>query len=210
MAVAAGTAAAQTSPFKLTDTTDDYLHGVFGQDFEWSQLSGPNGEVLYQPDGKVLEDRWVQEFDLDRDGKPEVLLIEANAAVGANPVLVELAQDEAGNWAAESASRGPSIGIGFRWMNPLEGSVDVDGDGVDEIAIMTTPHIGGPVVIYRWTDGELVPIQRLDVPRHLSNHRYGDPVQQGSKFGRDEQGRLFAELRLRNDWRETERIYFGL
>jgi hypothetical protein len=61
------------------------------------------------------------------------------------------------------------IGAPNRWLNPV-GVADLDGDGVAEIAAVTTPHIGGVLRIYRRTGEVLAEVTSL---AGFSNHEYG-------------------------------------
>ena len=42
------------------------------------------------------------------------------------------------------------IGAANRWLNPLDGAVDLDGDGSREIAVIETPHIRPTLRIHQW------------------------------------------------------------
>ena len=63
----------------------------------------------------------------------------------------------------------PAIGRPNRWLNPV-GVADFDGDGENEAAVVTTPHIGGTLKLYS-LDGESL---REDHSRYgFSNHVLG-------------------------------------
>lgn len=66
-------------------------------------------------------------------------------------------------------ARSAPIGTPNRWLNPV-GIADLDGDGVAEIAAVTTPHIGGVLRIYRRIGELLVEVDSL---AGFSNHVFG-------------------------------------
>ena len=106
---------------------------------------------------------------MDGDGEPEVLTIVTNPALGGGVWLWQ--QD--GNVRARSDFHG----LSNRWLNPLLGSADVDGDGRQEIAVIRTPHIGGVLQVLSERQGRLVPLHVWSGlrSRGVSNHIYGDP-----------------------------------
>ncbi len=61
------------------------------------------------------------------------------------------------------------IGTPNRWLNPV-GVADLDGDGVAEVAAVTTPHIGGVLRVYRRSGERLIEFDSL---AGFSNHVYG-------------------------------------
>jgi len=117
---------------------------------------------------RVYEDRVPRLVDLDQDGRDEIVLIEADTLRGAALVVlgVELSPD--GPRLVERA-RSPFVGSSFRWLNPV-GAADFDGDGHLDLASVTTPHIGGVLLLHHYRPPDLLPFARaLDV----SNHRMG-------------------------------------
>ena len=121
------------------------------------------------PFDRVFEDRVPRLFDLDGDGRDEIIVVEADTLRGAalvvfglrNGVLVELA-------------RGPYAGSAFRWLNPV-GVADFDGDGRWDLASVTTPHIGGVLTLHHYRPPHLEPYARI---AEVSNHRIGELEQQ--------------------------------
>jgi hypothetical protein len=129
-------------------------------------LDGPWREVAYElPLHRVFEDRVPRLVDLDQDGQDEILLIEADALRGASLVVLKVSPDQQlVEWA-----RGPYAGSTFRWLNPA-GVADFDGDGQLDIASVTTPHIGGTLILHHVQPPHLLPFAKtMDV----SNHRMG-------------------------------------
>jgi hypothetical protein len=61
------------------------------------------------------------------------------------------------------------IGAGHRWLNPI-GVADFIGDGLREVALVRTPHIGGLLILYRPV-GEY--LERIMAAPGFSNHAIG-------------------------------------
>lgn len=124
--------------------------------------------ALALPLNRVYEDRVPRIVDLDRDGREEILLIEADALRGASLVVLGIDHTPEGPRLVERA-RGPFAGSTFRWLNPV-GVADFDGDGQLDVASVVTPHIGGVLQLLHYRPPVLAPFARaLDV----SNHRMG-------------------------------------
>lgn len=127
----------------LAGATDRYGHGAFGDEIEAGRLvvldvSGAElrvaGEVCL--DGTVIEGLAPM---VASDG-PEIHVTESDRDGGARQVAY--ATD------GSRVAAGPPIGRGFRWKHQL--CVAPFGpDGVPEIAVVRTPHIGGTAEFYR-------------------------------------------------------------
>ncbi|MDX8348297.1 VCBS repeat-containing protein [Cognatiyoonia sp. IB215446] len=158
--------------------TDRYAHGVLGDAIEWSQLRitsegrvGLGGlelpiprrvvrEVTLGPD-RVFEDIAPRLADIDGDGSPEVIVVEAQVDTGAQLAIY----DETGKIAAT-----PHIGTRNRWLAPI-GAADLDGDGFVEIAYIDRPHLAKTLRVWRYKDGDFTEIAAAS---GLSNHRIGE------------------------------------
>ncbi|WP_291010344.1 VCBS repeat-containing protein [Hydrogenophaga sp.] len=160
----------------LGSPTRRYPHGALGSPVHagsvHAQVTSSSGAwhivELVLPLNRVYEDRVPRIVDLDRDGREEILLIEADALRGASLVVLGLDRTQDQPRLVERA-RGPSAGSTFRWLNPV-GVADFDGDGQLDLATVTTPHIGGVLQLLHFRPPALVPFARmLDV----SNHRMG-------------------------------------
>jgi hypothetical protein len=160
----------------LGSPTRRYPHGALGSPVHagsvHAQVKARSGGwqivELTLPLNRVYEDRVPRIVDLDRDGREEILLIEADALRGASLVVLSIdpAQDKP---RLIELARGPYAGSTFRWLNPV-GVADFDGDGQLDLATVTTPHIGGVLQLLHFRPPALVPFARaLDV----SNHRMG-------------------------------------
>lgn len=152
----------------LADPTDRYRHGALGDVIEASTLKIrlTNGTELRHPlgDDSVFEDLEPRLADLDGDGRDEVLVVRSTPLAGAALAVFGVR----GGRLVKLAEAAP-IGRGNRWLNPV-GVADLDGDGVPEIAVVLTPHIGGTLVVYRYTGQALVERARLS---GFSNHVLG-------------------------------------
>jgi hypothetical protein len=152
----------------FTDPTDRYRHGALGDVIEASTLKVrlTNGTELRHPlvDDSVFEDLEPRLADLDRDGRDEVLVVRSTPLAGAALAVFGVR----GGRLVKLAEAAP-IGRGNRWLNPV-GMADLDGDGVPEIAVVLTPHIGGTLVVYHYTGQALIERARLS---GFSNHVLG-------------------------------------
>ncbi len=168
----AGTTAARASgrivAAWFAEPVTSYGHNVLGELPEAKTVRARlrSGEVLgYRLSGNaVFEDVTVRLADLDGDGTPELLVIKSRPGVGSSLLVLRLASGRLEQW-VETAP----IGTHFRWLNPI-GAADLDGDGGVEVALVTTPHIGGVLRIYRLRNDALVEIAQA---AGFSNHALG-------------------------------------
>lgn len=128
---------------------------------------------------RVFEDLTPRLLDLNDDGEDEVVLVESDAAVGAAMVVLAVRKREANgeletNFHIQEVARGPSMGLPFRWLNPV-GAADFDNDGRLDLAAIHTPHIGGVLTLYHYRPPYLKAFASLT---DVSNHRMGSVEQQ--------------------------------
>ena len=171
----------------LANPTKRYQHGVFGQTFEYGTLMtiDEKGSALQPynlPYEQVFEDRKVRVTDLDDDGRKEVIVVVTDRDRGASVALYAFEEGTD----TESASVYPMaqstfIGVSNRWLNPLDGAVDLDGDGSREIAVIETPHIRPTLRIHQWNGSKLDEIARIPLSGH-SNHVMGSMDLAGALF----------------------------
>lgn len=152
----------------LTGPTSRYRHGVLGDAIEASGLrvrskSGSVFDVKLPPDS-VFEDIAPRLYDIDGDGRDEVLIVRSYVDAGAALAVFGL-RDRKLALVAETAP----IGQPNRWLNPV-GVADFDGDGRPEIALVKTPHIGGVLELYKLDGGTLTMAHSA---RGFSNHFIG-------------------------------------
>lgn len=152
----------------LAEPTARYAHGVLGDAIEAGALvvETRGGERLVHrvQERFVFEDLTPRLADLDGDGRDEVIVVRADARLGAALVVYGI-EDGA---LVEEAATDP-IGRANRWLNPV-GVADLDGDGAMEVAYVETPHIGGILRVFTWRDGGLV---FRDALAGVSNHALG-------------------------------------
>lgn len=143
-----------------------YGHNALGEGHEWGALRGSSIGIPYLhvlPDDLVFEDLKPQITDLNRDGQPEALVVEASLTKGARLAL----WDQTGRLAA-----GPFIGQKNRWLAVI-GAADFDGDGVTEVAYVETPHIAPVLKLVHLSGDSFVTIAEV---KGLTNHRFGADV----------------------------------
>jgi hypothetical protein len=143
----------------LSEPTEQYPHGVLGDDFEarsisltslYPEFSSRTIEVQ-QP--LVIEGRSAIWVDVDKDGEDEIVVTASEAQQGARLLLFS----EDGALLAESTP----IGQGFRWQHQI--AVGPFGpQGEIEIVSVRTPHIGGEVKYYRWEGDRLILVANID------------------------------------------------
>ncbi len=122
---------------------------------------------------EVFEDLAPRLVRLTADAQTELLVIVSARGSGSRLALVGLRGAR-----LEIVAQSAPIGIPNRWLNPV-GVADLDGDGVAEIAAVTTPHIGGVLRVYRRSGDRLVEVDSL---AGFSNHVYGSEELGLSKF----------------------------
>jgi len=132
----------------LSDPSDQYQHGVLGDDLEATSVTFVqlSDQPVVISKFSVAQD-WVIESirpiwsDWDGDGEREIVLTLSNSSNGAKLVLY----DENGINLAESLP----IGKGFRWRHAL--AISAFGEEGQRLLVdVQTPHIGGIVSFYRW------------------------------------------------------------
>ncbi len=131
----------------LSDPTDEYPHGILGDDIEAATVTViDNGSELTidAPDGTVFEMIKPMWADIDGDGEYELLMTASNGSEGARMIAYEST--------GEIAATSDPIGRGSRWLNQL--AVAPTGPlGETEIIEVRTPHIGGIVRWYQLANG---------------------------------------------------------
>lgn len=130
----------------LAGATRRYGHGVLGDAIEAGELRvrTAGGQTLRYvlPDEFVFEDLDPRLADVDGDGRDEILLVRSHRAYGAAAVLLGIREGK-----LEIVAEADPIGRANRWLNPV-GVADFDGDGVNEVAVVETPHIGGQIILF--------------------------------------------------------------
>lgn len=145
-----------------------YGHFAAGRPHEYARLSATTDSgrrlTLELAADEVFEDVAPRRVQLEKSGPHRLLAIVSRRGDGARLALIG-AQNDRLQIVAESSP----IGTPMRWLNPVA-VADLDGDGQAEIAVVTTPHIGGTLRVYRLAEASLVESAALD---GFSNHLYG-------------------------------------
>lgn len=175
----------------LARPTMRYGHAILGDGIEAGSLvaitsCGHRMEFVLDED-LVFEDRKARIVDLEGDHYDEIVVVEASLHHGA--ALAVYAPKGATCTKAgglKRVARTPFIGTAHRWLNPA-GIADYDGDGLKEIAIVVTPHIGGTLQFWSLSEGRLV----LKGEKYgFSNHAIGSREQELSATVVGEKGSI--------------------
>ncbi len=183
--MAEGPAAFHPWPLRATlgGPTDRYPHNVlgsipgFGELFVEAEICRDCPEPrrvahLTLPEFRVFEDVAPRFWDVTGDGRPEIVLVESDAQLGARLTVWALRPRgaQAGHLIRRLAAT-EFIGTRFRWLAPV-GVADFTGDGQLEIAYVETPHLGRTLRLVRRQSDRLIEIASH---RGVTNHRIGDP-----------------------------------
>ena len=180
--------------------TTRYTHAILGDDIEAGALhvedSRGRNFKLVLPKSEVFEDRAPRIADLDGDGSNEVITIRSSVTKGASVTIYGLK----GNALIELATTG-FIGRANRWLN-IAAVAPLLGTRANQIAFVSTPHIGGTLHVVRYIDGKLISLGSV---RDFSNHVIGSREMRLSAIA-DVDGNKTADLILPSADRKTLRI----
>ena len=153
---------------RYADPVERYGHFALGRPHEYARVvarTDAGRDVLLElPTDEVFEDLAPRLVRLTADAQPELLAVVSLRGSGSLLAMIALRSGR-----LEIVARSAPIGTPNRWLNPV-GAADLDGDGVAEIAAVTTPHIGGVLRLYQRRGDRLVEMASLS---GLSNHIYG-------------------------------------
>ncbi len=137
----------------LTKPTSRYQHGVLGDAIEAAGITlittTPSPQIIRTieiPSPWVIEGIAPIWMDLNGDSERELIVTLSSHTDGGKIVVYH----EDGTIAAE----GPGIGRGFRWRNQMA-VARYGPNGEIELSAVKTPHIGGTVEFFRWTENRL-------------------------------------------------------
>lgn len=175
----------------LTGATTRYDHGALGDGVEAAGLTLIDTVDGLTVVGQVALDRAVIEGIAPLAGLGGLIVTETDGERGARVVLYE---------GGDRAATGPAVGQGYRWRHQLA-VAPFAPDGVAELAVVKTPHIGGTVEFYRRAGDRLRMTASLpDASTHAYQSRNLDGAVAGDLDG---DGRI--ELLLPDDARERLR-----
>ena len=157
----------------LSCGTDRYAHAVLGDAIEAACLivEDEAGAVvqLDLPNHQVFEDLIPRIADVNSDGQNDVVLVRSGSRTGAALTVYSLTYAGTDTQLTELDAT-PAIGTANRWLAPV-GVADFNNDGVQDIAYVQTPHIGGILRVWSIMDGDFKEIMQS---RGYSNHSIGD------------------------------------
>ena len=152
----------------LSAPTTRYRHGVLGDAIEAGALTVETSDGLHLtltlPQSAVFEDRHARLADIGGDGRDEIIVVKSTQSDGAALIIAGVR-----GGALKILAEADPIGLPNRWLNPI-GMGDFDGDGVNELAYVETPHIGGTLRIVQWRGDKLVQTHEA---KGFSNHAIG-------------------------------------
>lgn len=148
--------------------TDRYGHFALGRPHEYARVAittDSGRRIEWElPDNQVFEDLAPRLVRMAPGEPVELLTIVSRRQDGARLVLLRLDGDR-----LDISAQAPPVGTPMRWLNPV-GVADLDGDGRSEVAMVSTPHIGGILRVFRREGRQLVEVASL---AGFSNHVYG-------------------------------------
>lgn len=146
--------------------TRRYPHGVLGDEFEAGSLVARTADgQTYKadlPSNEVFEDLTPRLADLDGDGRTEIVTVVSDEKAGARLSIWGIVDDMLVERAA-----GEPIGRANRWLNPLPVRDDAP------VMAVITPHLGGPLLQWRFENEALSDPLRLGGETLFSNHTIG-------------------------------------
>lgn len=153
---------------RYLDPVMRYGHFALGRPHEYAAVAATmaSGRVLELrlPEDEVFEDLAPRLVRLAPGEPLEMLVIVSRRHDGARLVLIRQRGE-----GLEISAQTLAVGTPMRWLNPV-GVADLDGDGRAEVAMVSTPHIGGILRVFRREGPQLVELATLP---DLSNHVYG-------------------------------------
>jgi hypothetical protein len=154
--------------YLLTEPTDEYAHGILGDKYEAGSITIIDSRSGYNiinkismESGTVIESLYPIVFDVDGNGKNEIIVTLSNRDKGAWIAVFDLKGD--------LVMEGTSIGRGNRWRHQLA-VAPFGPEGEIELVDVLTPHIGGVVEFYGFREGRL---EILSSVEGYSSHKIG-------------------------------------
>ena len=150
--------------------TKRYPHGLLGDIIEATavRVRTRDGTVLSYtlPEDSVFEDLIPRVYDIDRDGRDEVILVKSRRNNGSSLLALGI-RDAKLLPIAETES----TGLNGEWLNPV-GVADVDGDANLELLVVLSPHSNGTLVEYKFDGSRFVAGHKIaGVTNHVAGSR---------------------------------------
>ena len=156
-----------------------YGHFAVGQPHEYARIvakTDQGRELTFDlPAHEVFEDMSPRLVRMQPNAPTELLSIVSAKSQGSRMVVLGIKDGRLHN-----VAQSPPIGQQNRWLNPVA-VIDLDGDGIAEIAAVTTPHIGGTLRVYKRRDDQLIEYAAM---YGFSNHVFGSSELDLSKVTR--------------------------
>lgn len=156
--------------------TDRYAHGVLGDSIEATTLYVKHRDntdcalAFTLDEQRVFEDVTPRIADVTGDGRDNIIAIESHTDHGAALAIYGIQNDE-----LVRVTGTPPIGTRYRWLAPI-GSADFNGDDIQDVAYIETPHLAGVLQIWSFADGQA---RKLVSKAGFSNHRIGENTNTG-------------------------------
>ena len=157
--------------------TNRYGHNILGDTPEWGGLefmvqnSCTHGPSLLRqltlPKRRVFEDIAPRFVDIDKDGAPEIVVVETDVNKGARLSIYSSYNHNSDNIKLLAST--PYIGRSHRWLAPV-GIADFNGDGDIDVAYIDRPHLAQLLRVWSYRNGKLVEIATAP---NLTNHKIG-------------------------------------
>jgi hypothetical protein len=184
----------------FSQPTERYRHAILGDAIEAGTLNvetdrGKRMRVVLDA-SEVFEDRVPRIADLDGNGTNEVVVIRSSLRKGGSVTVYGLK----GNSLVQKATTG-FIGRSNRWLN-IAAIAPMTGTKANEIAFVSTPHIGGTLYVVRYAGDKLI---SLGGEKGFSNHVIGSTEMRLSAVA-DIDGNGRADIALPSANRKTLRI----
>ena len=156
----------------FSQLTSRYGHRALGEGTESATLNVElrDGRVLRHTleEAAVFEDLDPRVYDLDGDGRDEVLVVRSDRASGASLLTLGVRDG-----ALVPLARSAPTGRGFTWMNPA-GVLPIAGQAGSVVFAVLLPHVGGTLLALRYDRNGFSEMHRIE---GASNHAYGSRVQ---------------------------------
>ena len=154
----------------LTEPTDRYDHGIFGDKLTATALAirrrdGTRQTVKLGADA-VFEDLTPRIADLDGDGRDEIVVVKSSLRQGSSLAVIGWRKNR-----YDIVAETPPLGAPHRWLD-VAGIGDFLGDSKKQIALVRQPHAVGMLELWAYGGGRLDKVAELpDAANHVAGSR---------------------------------------